>query len=338
MGQAATIAISHSPVPAAVAKSARPAEESVLDGWQPGEVRELPLSELGIGFRRYRLADPAAEEAMARSLGRYGQLSPIVVCSRQERAEVLDGFKRLAAASSMPSPPRLRARLLDVDEGAAKAAIYGLNQVGRHLKELEEAWIVRALVREDGLSQLAVAELLGRHKSWVCRRLALLERLCPQAQEDLRLGLLSPTPARQLARLPAGNQAELLTVWRRESLSGTELSGVVDLLLASASREKEKYILADPRRALRQAEGQVVKSWDPRLSTAGNRISRQLGVLLEGLGRMETWLHHRGQADLTRCDRSVLGPAFRRLQDQASRVAEAAGDLAAQLQEGSGRK
>ena len=71
----------------------------------------------------------------------------------------------------------LSVRLLDVDDRRAKAAIYGLNQTGRRPHELEEAWIVRALVREDGLSQAEVAELLGRHKSWVCRRLALLEKL-----------------------------------------------------------------------------------------------------------------------------------------------------------------
>jgi hypothetical protein len=33
------------------------------------------------------------------------------------------------------------------------------------------------LVREDGLSRFEVAALLGRHKSWVCRRLALLAKL-----------------------------------------------------------------------------------------------------------------------------------------------------------------
>jgi hypothetical protein len=31
---------------------------------------------------------------MARSLKRYGQLSPVVVCRRQERYELNDGFKR----------------------------------------------------------------------------------------------------------------------------------------------------------------------------------------------------------------------------------------------------
>ena len=64
-------------------------------------------------------------------------------------------------------------RLETDDERTVKAAVYGLNRVGHHLQELEEAWLVQALVREDGLSQVEAAELLGRHKSWACRRLAL---------------------------------------------------------------------------------------------------------------------------------------------------------------------
>jgi hypothetical protein len=91
-------------------------------------------------------------------------------------------------------------RLLEADE-RTKAAIYGLNRVGGRTRELEEAWIIQALVREDGMSQVEVAELLGRHKSWVCRRLALIERLGPKAKDDLRVGLLSPTAARQVVRL-----------------------------------------------------------------------------------------------------------------------------------------
>jgi ParB-like chromosome segregation protein Spo0J len=302
-----------------------------MSAWPAGEIRSLTLDEIGEDYRRYRLAVAEAEEAMARSLRRYGQISPIVVCLRQERAEVIDGFKRLAAARTVPGLPRLLARPVDVDERGAKAAIYGLNCVGRRTQELEEAWIVSALVREDGLSQVEAAELLGRHKSWVCRRLALLEKLGTEAREDLRMGLLSPTAARQLTRLPAGNQPELLAVARRESLGAQELRGVVDLLLASVSREKEEYVLAKPREALRQARGVVPPAWDPRLSSAGNRISKQLGYLLDQLARMENWLQHRGRAELTACDRGPLVPGFLRLSREARSVAELTDDFLLEL-------
>src|SRR5208337_2312812 len=141
-----------------------------------------------------------------------GVSAPIVATLRQEKPQVLDGFTRWDAASQVRGMTTLSVRLVELDDRRAKAAIYGLNQTGRRPYELEEARIVQSLVREDGLSQLDVAELLGRHKSWVCRRLALLEKLCADVRQDLEVGLLTPTVARELARLPAGNQSEVLDV------------------------------------------------------------------------------------------------------------------------------
>jgi ParB-like chromosome segregation protein Spo0J len=268
---------------------------------------------------------------MASSLARYGQLSPLAVCLREERPEVLDGFKRLEAAKRLPAVLSLQARLVVVDEPTAKAIILGLNGIGGRMKELEEAWIVQALVREDGLSQLQVADLLGRHKSWVCRRLALLERLSEECREDLRLGLLSPTMARQLTRLPAGNQVEVVAAARREHLTAVEVHGMVDLIVVCTGRPQVEFILHEPRRALRQAQIEGLPAWDPRLSAAGNRVLRQMGGLSSGLGRMEHWLRHRGRADLAPCDRGVLLPGFQRLVRDTRIVAELTEDLLTEI-------
>ena len=302
-----------------------------MKDWPEGEIRWIGLDAIGERYRRYRLPDAAAETAMAGSLGRYGQLSPVAVCLREERPEVLDGFKRVAASRALPAVTSLQARLVMVDEPTAKAMILGLNGIGGRMKELEEAWIVQALVREDGLTQLQVAELLQRHKSWVCRRLALLERLSEECREDLRLGLLSPTMARQLTRLPAGNQAEVVAAARREHLTATEVHGVVDLTVACTGRPQAEFILREPRRALRQAQIEGLPAWDPRLSAAGNRVLRQLGSVLGGLGRMENWLRHRGRADLAPCDRGVLSPSFGRLTRDARAVAELTEDLLTEI-------
>jgi ParB-like chromosome segregation protein Spo0J len=305
--------------------------ERAMKDWTEGEIRWIALETIGERYRRYRLPDAAAEAAMTGSLGRYGQLSPLAVCLREEKAEVLDGFKRVAAARTLPAISSLQARLVEVDEPTAKAIILGLNGIGGRMKELEEAWIVQALVREDGLSQLQVAELLQRHKSWVCRRLALLERLAEECRQDLRLGLLSPTMARQLTRLPAGNQAEVVAAARREHLTAAEMHGTVDLIVACPGRPQVEFILHEPRRALRQAQIESLPAWDPRLSAAGNRVLRQLGHLLDGLGRMENWLRHKGRADLAPCDRGVLSPSFGRLGRDARSVAELTEDLLTEI-------
>jgi ParB-like chromosome segregation protein Spo0J len=294
------------------------------------DIRFMAVDQLGQRYRRYRLPDPEAEAAMAVSLGRYGQQTPVVVCLREETHEVLDGFKRLAAAQTL-GLLTVSTRLVEVDERLAKATILGLNQTGRRTQDWEEAWIVHALVREDGLTQEEVAELLSRHKSWVCRRLALVEKLADSARNDLRLGLLSVTAARSLVRLPAGNQAGLLTTFRRDKLTAAELDGVVNLLQAAPGQVQEEYILAQPRQALRQAREETGWAWDPRLSQSGNRVARRLTYVLEDLGRIETWLRSQGRAGLTPCDQLVLMPAFCELIRDASNVAALAQDLIGEL-------
>jgi ParB-like chromosome segregation protein Spo0J len=292
-----------------------------MRAWEGGDVRPLPVEALGERYRRYRLADPAAEEVMARSLRRYGQQAPVVVCLHDDVPELIDGFKRRAAAPQVPGMRTLSARVVQVDERVAKAAVYGLNSTGCSTSELEEAWIVHALVREDGLAQVEAAELLGRHKSWVCRRLALLERLCGEAKEELRLGLLAPSLARQLIRLPVGNQAGVLATARREALTAEEVTGVVTLL-RGASLEQEQFVLSKPREALAQAEGVPGPARDPRLSPTGNRLARQLSFLLEALNRMENWLRFPGLKQLARIDHDLLLPRFERLRRDAQLVAE----------------
>jgi len=299
--------------------------------WASDDLLHLKREEIGESYGRYRLHVPEAERAMARSLKRYGQLSPVVVCQRQERYELIDGFKRLGAARSLAGIEHLSARLLEADERSAKAAIYGLNRAGGRTRELEEAWIIHALVREDGMSQVEVAELLGRHKSWVCRRLALIERLGSKARDDLRVGLLSPTSARQMVRLPQGNQAEVLDAVRREALSGAELAGVVDLWLGCADRSQQQYILVHPREALSQAKGLSHVGRDPRLSEAGNHVWKRVGLLLDVLGRMEVWLAHHGRAGLTAEDHAILAPRFEKLSRDAGSVAALSLDLVNEL-------
>lgn len=291
-----------------------------------GQVAAFRFDELGDQFRRYRLRVPQAVQTMTQSLRRWGQCAPIVATLRQEKPQVLDGFTRWEAAQQVRGMTTLLVRLIEVDDQRAKAAIYGLNQTGRRPYELEEAWLVQALVREDGLSQCEVAELLGRHKSWVCRRLALLEKLSVEVKEDLRLGLLGPALARQLTRLPAGNdqvgnQQALLALTRRQTLTAQEVSGVIELL-QGASPEQAAFVLERPREALARTHGMPIALRDPRLSRTGNWLARHLAQALEALVRVEHWLRTPGERGLTQRDRQIVQPLLKRLGDQADVVAE----------------
>jgi len=289
--------------------------------WENGNVRPVALAELGQRYRRYRLADPHGEEAMAGSLRRWGQLAPVAACVREQKLELLDGFKRWSAARQVAGLTMLSVRVLEVDERTAKAAILGLNQDQGVTRELEEAWVVQGLVRDDGMTQVEAAHLLGRHKSWVCRRLALLEKLSVAVKEDLRLGLLGPALARQLTRLPACNQEAVLALTRRETLTAQEVSGVIELL-QGAGAEQAAFVLAKPREALAQARGLPTALRDPRLSGMGNWLAKHLTQALDGLARLSNWLRTPGERELTPRDRAILQPVLARLGDEASLVAE----------------
>ena len=81
-----------------------------MSSWAVEEFRALRLEEIDVRYARYRLAALEAEETMARSLRRYGQISPVVVCLREEAPVLIDGFKRLAAARGLKGFGTLSAR------------------------------------------------------------------------------------------------------------------------------------------------------------------------------------------------------------------------------------
>ena len=91
--------------------------------------------------------------------------------------------------------------------------------------------------------------------------------------------------------------------------------------------EQEAVLLDEPRAALLQATGVPGPVRDPRLSPAGNRLARQLGMLLDLLGRLENWQRHPGLAELKRDDRRLLAPQFARLARDARGVADLVDDL-----------
>jgi len=223
------------------------------------ETRTIALSAIGERFAPLRIADPAAERAMLSSMQKFGQLTPLVLCrSAAGEQELLDGFKRLRVGRQL-GLKELMVRSLDVSLRACKAAMLQLNRVGRRICGMEEALVVHSLCHEDGLNQVEIALLLGRHKSWVCRRLALIERLSDEAQQSIRLGLLPASLGAELARLQRCNQEGLLAAIGKYRLTWRETRQVVAALL-SKPRYEQEAILRDPRRTVLAPEEDVVLS------------------------------------------------------------------------------
>ena len=207
-------------------------------------IEEIALSEVGEKYGVYRIVRPRADAAMVKSIRKYGQISPVVCVKGEDGYEMIDGFKRLRACRSL-NQTTLRVKTMEVSGRVCKAAILQLNQSGRSITEMEEALVLQALYREDGLTQIEIATLLGRDKSWVSRRISLIERLSEEVQEDIRLGLISVITGRDLSKLPRGNQKEAADTILKRRYTTREAAKLIGYLL---SRPKWEYssILASP--------------------------------------------------------------------------------------------
>lgn len=193
------------------------------------EERVIELAELGDRLSTLRLREASALEAMRRSLQRHGQLRPLVVFADDDKLEIVDGFKRACAARTL-GWSTVRVCVVDADTIEAKVLLMALHERSG-LTELEEGWLIRSLYRDDNLSQPAIAQRLGRHKSWVCRRLILVEALDPAVQADVRLGLLAPRAAMAVGQLPCGNQHAAAGVVIRRGLTVRQTELLVAELL-----------------------------------------------------------------------------------------------------------
>jgi hypothetical protein len=247
------------------------------------EPQPIALGELGEELGALRLCEPAALETVQTSLARHGQLCPIGVFAQGGVLQVFDGFKRVRAARAL-GWATVHGQLAAVDAVEAKLRLAALHE-RRGLSEIEEAWLVRSLYRDDKLSQPQIAARLGRHKSWVCRRLMLVESLDAELGAQVRLGLLGARAAVALAALPRGNQPAAATVVSRRGLTVVQTARLVTEILEQPAGERSVWIA-------RRLEAAPMAA--PRTRARPPKTEAQaLGEDIETLRRVAARLHAR---------------------------------------------
>lgn len=234
------------------------------------EDRVIATGDLQETHAKLRVLDEGSVRGMRESLEHYGQMMALAAYqppgSPAGQLEVVDGFKRLRAARSL-GWTRLRVRVLPLDAAAAKAAMGILNH-GRGLSELEEAWLVRSLYREDGLTQPQIGRILGRHKSWVSRRLLLAEGLDEVVHADVRLGLIAASTATAVARLPRCNQLVAAETVMRRGLTKHQAESLVTAVLALPAGEREAALGEALEGGLPLVGPASGRSWQPERTPA----------------------------------------------------------------------
>ncbi len=211
---------------------------------QSGRIADVTLAKILLGYQHFRFNRPHLYTSMRKSVKRYGQITPVVVIrssTTHGSYELLDGFKRYQALYDLGKED-IRIHIVPLGLHASKVAMIHFNKLQGTISALEESLIVQSLYREDKLSQVEIGVLFGKDKSWVCRRLGLCEHLSDEVIEHLRLGLICMSIARELTRLPRGNQVKALTSILKHRLSSRETQQLVSHLLASPQWEHDNFL------------------------------------------------------------------------------------------------
>ena len=274
---------------------------------------EVAIAELDQRYASLRLAAPDELARVRASIERMGILSPVLVATAVEEARVVlvDGFKRWRIATDRGDAV-MWVRRVALDAAGATVAMIAANAGHSGLSDLEEAWIVRSLCRDHGLTQVEIGKALRHDKSWVSRRLMLAERLEGALQDDIRLGLLAPTVARELARLPRGNQVRMAATIRSHELTSKQAHRIVTELLRTADPAARDEVLADPLRYLSAIELPATSAEDPRLGKGGNDVRKSLLSVGGAADRITRAVMRHAPAGLIGDDARILAPLVAR--------------------------
>jgi len=283
------------------------------------EHRQLDIDALDLSLGRLRRLPDGQVARMEASLQSKGQLSPVVVARDGERWVLIDGFVRTLAARRLKLHT-LAVEVVRVTPAQMKAQMYLRNRErGLHL--VEECRLVRELVEVDALTQVEVGDLLERHKSWVCRRLALARRISPALLGEVDLGRLTAGSISRLAQLPARNQEEVWAVAQRDEVDGSRVGLLAHLWQSAPDPDARAWVLAHPKEAIARVQGKAEESSDPRLGPNGKAVYRGLVALR----RVSLHLVRRVQQGLGALDADGLAVLQRAHQLAVTDSAEALG-------------
>jgi ParB family chromosome partitioning protein len=209
-------------------------------------MESLEISQLDLRYAHTRISKPEALLPLMRSLEKWGQLRPVsVVRSDSSSLVLVDGYLRMEALKRCGKDTVL-AELWACGEREALVQVL-IREQERRWEALEEASLIRELHDRHGLSQESIARLLGKDKSWVCRRLSLLSALPDEVLEAVRSGHLSTWAAgRILAPLARANpeHAKALTrTFSQEHLSTRELEALFRHYQKANRTQRERMVL-----------------------------------------------------------------------------------------------
>lgn len=250
---------------------------------------ELELHQLELRYETLRKRVPVAERQLVASLVEIGQQLPIVVVSEAERYILIDGYKRVRALRRL-ARDTVRATGWQVSE--LEALLLERRMRCASEDAFDQAWLLVELRNRFDLSLEELARCFERNKSWVSRRLALIQVLPVSIQDSVRSGALAAHAAMKylvpLARANVSAASQLASAMTALKPTSREVGALYAGWQSGTERTRE-LILATPQIYL-QAQAQqastppsATQRWLNDLGALGGIARRARRPLEQGL-------------------------------------------------------
>ncbi len=210
-------------------------------------IREVDFHLLDLPYSHTRIKSDKALAKMQNSINVYGQIVPALVVSEKDRFVLIDGHLRLLALKAS-GHDCIKIQIVSEDESGALFTLLVKNN-DQQLEIVEQAALIQELHTHFRYSFGEIAKRLGRDKSWVKRRLDLIESLPEATHHAVMSGKLSSWAASHvLVPLSRVNEQDCIDLTKKiiaDPLSTRELVCLYNHYKKS-NRTIRDRIIADP--------------------------------------------------------------------------------------------
>lgn len=185
------------------------------------ELKKMKINLDKIVISPFSLREKMDEEhlnAIVESFKVDGQWDPIIVRPRPDgKYELISGEYRVRAALNI-GWNEIEATVRDIDDLEASFLSLKTNLIRRSMEPIEESKAIKRYMDDFNLTQEQVAEKLGKHRTWVGQRLALVLKIIKEVQQALAKGKISPDHAVLISRLTVEKEGEIMPDTRKQKV------------------------------------------------------------------------------------------------------------------------
>ncbi len=286
-------------------------------------IKEVALEKLDLSLSEMRIINPHWVAKIQSSMWVHGQLQPVVVRPYKDKYQVIDGIKRVYAATELMLKT-LECYVLDVDLKQAKLLVLSYNRLHQSMEVWEEAMVLTDLIKRHGLNQQSLSKLTGYSRCWVSRRLSLISKIDEQVASEIKMGAINSSQARALMKLPRCNQIVVSRVISSLGLSSRQSDTFVKAFLSATNEAQQQYLLDCPEVAFERAESGIPYDIDdPRLSRYGNNLMQSMQYVLSTIKHVLLNLHESRVEALKETEKIIIYPEITKVKGYAEELIKA---------------